>query len=347
MVFFLPVVLIIGFIFTSFATKKETETTWKKYDTPEEAGWSADKLREARQYYNSLNSTAAIGIYKGKVLFEWGDVSQNTNAHSVRKSLLSALFGIHEEEGTVNLDETLDELNIDDDAQLSDVERQATIEDLLTSRSGVFLPAGEESRDMINRRPPRESHQSGTYFYYNNWDFNTLGTIFNRQTDSDIFEEFKEKIAIPLGMEDFNLNNTMYRMEAGRSSHPSYLFSMSARDMARFGQLYLQNGKWEGEQIIPEHWIERSTLPHAETNNTVYDYGYLWWVASDNPLGDSGLFSAVGRHGQSIDVIREKDFVFVHRVDSSKTSVRFLYQGVNQRQRLRLLELILDSKITD
>ncbi|UTR09770.1 beta-lactamase family protein [Evansella sp. LMS18] len=343
----LLVMLVSSLLFTSYSAYKEAETSWERHAHPQEAGWSSDKLEEARQYFISLNSTAAIGIYKGKILFEWGDTSKNTNVHSVRKSFLSALYGIYEEEGKIQLDSTLEELDIGEGGELTEKEREAKVEDLLTSRSGVFLPAGEESRSMIQNRPPRESQPSGTYFYYNNWDFNALGTIFNLASSADVFQEFQEKIAEPIGMENFTLNNTMYRLEENRSYHPSYLFSVSARDMARFGQLYLQNGEWEGEQIVPEEWIERSTKPHAETGNEIYDYGYLWWVAKEGPLKDAGLYSAVGRHGQSIDILPEYDFVFVHRVDSTKPSVRFLYRDVSQKQRLRLLEMVLDAKLPD
>ncbi|WP_227521904.1 serine hydrolase domain-containing protein [Bacillus solitudinis] len=324
------------------------ESTWPAYESPEEAGWSSEKLAEASIYYNSLDSTAAMVIYEGKVLVSWGDVTKPTNAHSVRKSFLSALYGIELEEGSIDETATLESLGIDDQPPLRESEKQATILDLLTSRSGVFHEAGQESWSMRKSRPSRESYEAGNFFYYNNWDFNVLGTIFNKETGKDLFEEFKTSIAEPIGMEDFSLLNTRYHHELQYSIHPSYLFRMSARDMARFGQLYLQEGTWAGQQLIPKEWVKRSTSAQADVpRNQLYQYGLMWWVATESPFSDVGLYSAVGRYGQSIDVVPEKNLVFVHRVDSDRSSLSFIRRSVSQKQRLRLLEMILEAKLDE
>ncbi len=321
------------------------ETTWEEHETPEDAGWSSQKLSEAETYFNSLNSTAGIAIYNGKVLFSWGDVASNTSIHSVRKSLLSGMYGPFIENGTIDLDKTLEDLSIVDFPPLTDVEKQATVNHLFTSRSGVYLRAGEESWNMRRQRPDRGTHPAGSFFYYNNWDFNVLGTIFNNETEVDLFENFEKTMAKPLEMEDFSLDYTGYREETSRSIHPSYLFRMSARDLARFGQLYLQEGKWEGDQLIPKDWIKESTTVKAPvSSNPIYDYGYMWWVATEGPLSELGLYSAVGRYGQSIDIIPEMNLVFVHRVDSDRLPFRFFRRGVSQSKRLTLLEMIVDAK---
>jgi CubicO group peptidase (beta-lactamase class C family) len=149
-------------------------------------------------------------------------------------------------------------------------------------------------------------------------------------------------------MEDFELSHTEYKYENRRSQHPSYLFRMSARDFARFGQLYLQEGEWEGKQIIPKEWIEQSTSNHASVpNNTLFDYGYLWWVATESPFHDLQMYSAVGRYGQSIDIIPALDLVFVNRVNSNGWMFPFTRSSVNDLQRLQLLQLIIDAKRSD
>ncbi|MFA9560091.1 serine hydrolase domain-containing protein [Evansella sp. AB-rgal1] len=337
-----------AFIYFSNTTSSNYDpiTTWVPHETPEDAGWSSEKLQDAWEYYNSINSTAAMAIKDGKVLFAWGDISANTNGHSIRKSFLSALYGIYEDTGEIDLQSSLHELNIDDQRSLSDAEKAATIHDLLISSSGVYHTAGQETLSMRRKRPFRESNEPGSYFYYNNWDFNALGTILNEQTNSDLFVEFKEKIADPIGMEDFSLENTEYRRELGRSIHPSYLFRISARDMARFGQLYLQNGMWGDEQIIPKDWVKQSTQAYAHVPyNDVFDYGFMWWVATSGPFQDLGMYSAVGRYGQSIDIIPELNLVFVHRVDSNRRTFQFIPRSVSQPDRLRLLQLVIDAKM--
>ncbi|OLO36320.1 serine hydrolase [Alkalihalophilus pseudofirmus] len=322
-------------------------STWEQYETPEEAGWSSIRLNDAKKYYDSLGSTAAMVIYNGKVLISWGDITKKSNVHSVRKSFLSALYGIHIEQGNIDINKTLKELEIMDNVLLTEQELEAAISDLLTSRSGVFLTAGEESLWMRLTRPDRGLYLPGTHFYYNNWDFNVLGTIFRDKTDSDLFTEFKERIAIPIGMEDYTMEDTFYKLEVNRSIHPSYLFRMSARDMARFGQLYLQKGKWDDQQIIPEEWIAQSTSVQTPVlQSDEYGYGYMWWVADSGKFGELGLYSAIGRYGQSIDIVPEKNLVFVHRVDSDNFWNRSL-KRVSDSKRLRLLELILEAHISE
>ncbi|WP_416150563.1 serine hydrolase domain-containing protein [Salipaludibacillus sp. HK11] len=323
----------------------DISTTWEFHESADEAGWNPEALEQARRYYNSINSTAALVIYEGKILFEWGDVTKSTNAHSIRKSFLSALIGIEIENGTFSLDNTLEDFEIDDHPPLNALERQAQLFHLLTSTSGVYLAAGEESWGMRRARPNRGAHLPGDFYYYNNWDFNVLGSIYNNQTERDLFEDFQSKIAEPLGMEQFQLSHTHYKFENRRSQHPSYLFRMSARDFARFGQLYLQEGEWEGEQIVPKQWIKDSTTDHVEVpSNNLFDYGYLWWVTTEAPFSDLRMYSSVGRYGQSIDIIPELDLVFVNRVDSNRMTFGITRSSVNQLQRLQLLQLILDAK---
>ena len=122
------------------------------------------------------------------------------------------------------------------------MENSATIHDLLTSRSGVFHPAAYETDSMQKKRPLRNSHDPGTFWFYNNWDFNALLTIFNQETKQDFFAQFEEKIAKPIQMERFRLKDTFYHYEHQVSSHPAYLFRMSTLDLARFGLLYLRKG---------------------------------------------------------------------------------------------------------
>ncbi|SDN33340.1 serine hydrolase domain-containing protein [Alkalicoccus daliensis] len=333
------------FMYIYYSLEAAEETSWAQHNSAEEAGFNPEALEQARTYYESINSTAVIVISEGKVLLSWGDVSKNTNAHSVRKSFLSALYGMEFNNGTFRMFDSLADHEIEDQTPLTTIEKQATISNLMTSTSGVYLPAGEESWGMRMARPSRGSYLPGEYYYYNNWDFNVLGTIYNQQFEEDLFSHFKTRIAEPLGMEDFELGNTNYKYENRRSRHPSYLFRMSARDMARFGQLYLQKGQWEGKQLIPEEWVERSTSPQVEVpSNSIFDYGYLWWVATEPPYSELNMYSAVGRYGQSIDIIPELDLVFVHRVDSNRLSFQLNRNSVNDLQRLQLLQLIIDAK---
>jgi CubicO group peptidase (beta-lactamase class C family) len=138
------------------------------------------------------------------------------------------------------------------------LEKTATVQMLLQARSGVYHPAAYESAGMKANRPERHSHAPGTFWYYNNWDFNVLGSIFEQETGTQIHPEFKRRIGDVIGMEDFQVSDCDYVHEP-LSLHPAYPFRMTARDMARFGLLFLQNGSWEGDQIISEEWVQEST----------------------------------------------------------------------------------------
>ncbi|MDJ0723340.1 MAG: serine hydrolase [Desulfobacterales bacterium] len=94
--------------------------------------------------------------------------------------------------------------------ELIPAEKKATVADLLTSRSGVYHPALGEIAAMRQAGPPRASHSPGTFWYYNNWDFNALGTIFEQETGMRIFEEFEKQIAKPLQMQDFIVRDGTY-----------------------------------------------------------------------------------------------------------------------------------------
>jgi CubicO group peptidase (beta-lactamase class C family) len=123
---------------------------------------------------------------------------------------------------------------------------------------------------MAKARPPRGSHAPGTFWYYDNWDFNLLGTIREHATGTGIFDAFDQKIAKPIGMQDYRPQDGSYfRGEA--SIHPAYPIRMSARDLARFAPLSLHKGNWAGRQIVPEGWVEESTRAYSRS---AYGSGY-------------------------------------------------------------------------
>ena len=86
---------------------------WFQYASPEEAGFSAEKLEKAREYFNTIDAAAVMVIYRGVVLAAWGDIERRYWCHSVRKSFMNALYGIYVEKGLIDLSKTLKELNID------------------------------------------------------------------------------------------------------------------------------------------------------------------------------------------------------------------------------------------
>jgi len=283
----------------------------RSWEAHSRAGWNETLLKATREYMASQKTAAAMIVQSGKVVDQWGDVSLKIPPRSVRKSFLNALYGIHVAEGHIDLGKTLAQLGIDDNAPaLTEIEKQATVLDLLRARSGVYHLVPRETPYMKGNRPPRGSQYPGAYHYYNNWDFNVLGAIFEKAAKATIFEEFDRRIARPIGMEDFVAADGFY--ESGPESiHRQYMFRVSARDMARFGYLYLRKGRWNDRQVVPEEWVIRSTTPYSAVPSSngmpFVGYGLLWWTA------DWG-YSALGADGHFIAVVPAKDLVIVHRV---------------------------------
>ena len=310
------IILIIAACYTCQAFCRETNSL--EYVAPEEIGFSSVKLKEAEDYAQQIGSVAVMALYDGKVFFSWGKVSQKYLIHSIRKPMLSALYGIYIKRGLIDIDKNLEEMEIDDIFPcLTAEEKKATVRDLLMSRSGVYHKAAAEAQSMLKNRPERGSHPPGSFFYYNNWDFNVLGTIFEQQTGKKIFEAFKEEIAGPIGMQDFLVSDCRYQLEWKKSLHSAYHFRMTARDMARFGLLYQNNGKWRDLQIIPSAWITESTTPYSINALNGDDYGYMWSIISEESGFGSGFYhTGIGVH--LLAVLPEAKMVFVHRVDTDK-----------------------------
>lgn len=179
---------------------------------------------------------------------------------------------------------------------------------------------------MEAERPERGSHPPGTFYYYNNWDFNTLGTIFEQETGTKIFEEFETRIADVIGMEDFSVDSCFYQLEPEKSVHPAYHFRMSARDMARFGVLYLGDGSWRGKRVIPSWWIEESTRSYSLMDSTYeVGYGYMWMtVPEGTPAADlfgSPCFFHTGVGVHLVVVYTELRLVVVIRLDTDEAWV--------------------------
>ncbi|MBR0720847.1 serine hydrolase domain-containing protein [Bradyrhizobium manausense] len=267
-----------------------------------------------QSYARKYMPVAVMIVQDGLVVATSGDVTRKVNVRSVRKSFLSALYGVAIERGQIKLESTLGELGIDDTApSLTAGEKQATVRQLLMARSGVYHPAAYETRDQKSMRPPRGSHSPGTFWYYNNWDFNALGAIYEKATGSNVFDSFEKLVARPLGMQDFTARDGTFIGDHS-SLFPAYVFSMSARDLARFGLLFLNKGRWNDVPVIPSQWTAESTKTYSETDRKDRGYGYLWWILDGGTWGRDAIF-ANGYGGQLIVIVPEKRLVAVQVVE--------------------------------
>jgi len=289
-------------------------SAWDRAPSPEALGWSSRQLEEVNERARQNGSDALLVVDRGVAVWEYGDIAKVHVIQSARKSFLSVLYGIAWARHEVDLTATLEELGIDDlPPSLTAEEKQADVEELLMARSGVYHEAAAESQSMKDARPARGSHPHGTFWYYNNWDFNALGTIYRQRTGEDIFQSLYERIGLPLQMEDWDPGDGFYQYEAV-SMHPAYHMNMSARDMARFGLLMARKGRWRQSQILPQEWVARSTRPGSDAGAN-WNYGYLWWVGKPEKWNGRVLYAARGGSGHMIVVVPDQEIVVVHRVN--------------------------------
>ncbi len=296
--------------------------SWERIESPEAAGWSSEGLERVRERLATLSTSGFMAVVGGRVLFEYGDLEVVSYLASVRKSVLSMLYGISVERGEIRLDRTLAELGIDDLQGLTDHERRARVRDLLAARSGVFHPASNAGDDLASA-PPRGSQEPGTYYLYSNWDFNALGTIFEQETGTDIYDALETELVRPLGMQDFDRSTHRRTGNASRSEHLAYHMNFSTRDMARIGYLMLRDGNWAGRQIVPSDWVRESTraitrlqeMNPEPRRDGPFGYGYLWWVFDRPGLGPAyeGAYAGLGAVGQHILVMPALDLVVAHK----------------------------------
>jgi CubicO group peptidase (beta-lactamase class C family) len=316
------------------------EKDWEKVK-PETAGYSSAKFDVLRAWLKTQRTTALHASVRGRVVFEYGDVSRVSKVASVRKSILAVLYGNYIVSGKIDPNRTVEQLGLTDVQPFLPIEKGATLQHLLTARSGIYLPTANEELTALS--PRRGSQAPGTYFQYQNWDFNAAGTAFEKLTGKDIFVALEEELAKPVGMQDFERGRQRKNNEMPITRHPEYAMYLSTRDMARVGVLMLADGRWGDRQVMPKGWASQITtlVTHADELHPLgvgayrtqigrWGYGMLWWVwdAPDWPgtlTGPyQGAYTAIGANGQYITVLPAMDLVFAHKVDFDEDGSRHI-----------------------
>lgn len=318
---------------------------WREVDAGRR-GWDEAQLARARALFDGQQSAALMVVHRGRLIASWGDVEVRYTAQSVRKALIAGLVGQLVSDGELSLDATLADMNIDDvSPALTQEERQATLRDLLMSRSGIFHSAlyevGGWKRDRTRlgeaeRAAGRDLYPHGAFWIYNNWDFNAVGTIVEQAAGEELGPLFARRIAAPIRMEDFRPEHVEYTTSdhpaeqrfQNVSQHRAYVFDISTRDLARYGLLYMNCGRWGRTQVIPREWVRESIVGRdtrdgrsAEQQNTGFgDYGYLWQIDRPGSRRLAALptrepfYIASGNRGHMMIVSPALDLVIVHQV---------------------------------
>ncbi|MBR3450678.1 MAG: serine hydrolase [Bacteroidales bacterium] len=324
---------------------------WEKA-TPESKGYSSAKLSDLTAYIEkNLSTTSMMVVVDGKVIYEYvrgnRTLADTVRIASCRKSLLSMMYGKYVENGTIDLEATLEDLGIDEDPATTDgvllpIEKKAKVRHLITARSGVYHMPSNDGDDHAYA-PPRGSQEPGTYYLYNNWDFNAAGAILEMKVGKNIYEIFRDDIAIPIGLQDYYLSGQRKSGNASYSKFPAYHFWLSTRDMARIAYLMLNKGMWNGRQVVSEAWVKTTTsvvTPRAEMHpdsrlTKEFDYGYLWWIFckeftgyDPNVYGDG--YTATGLGGQYFTVLPRLNMVIAHKDETGNMSKSTYYKLIGR-----------------
>jgi CubicO group peptidase (beta-lactamase class C family) len=324
---------------------------------PESAGLSTVKLEALRGWLKTQRTTAMVVVIGGRMVFEYGDTSLVSKIASVRKSVLAMLYGIPTVQERVDFNKTVVQLGLDDVQPFLPREKDATLMHLLTARSGIYHPSGND--DLTSRSPRRGAQIPGLYFQYQNWDFNAAGTAFEKLSGQDIFDALETYFAKPIGMQDFDRARQRKVSNKPDSVHPEYAMYLSTRDMARLGLLMLRKGVWSGKRILKPGWTDAITslvTPPSEIHplelslpshsNGRWGYGVLWWVW-DAPVNTGmvtgpyqSAYAAMGAGGQYIVVMPVLDAVVIHKVNIDSDESR----KVDPDEFTAILQMIVTSK---
>jgi CubicO group peptidase (beta-lactamase class C family) len=326
--------------------------------TPESEGFSVARLEALRVFLKTHQTDAMMIVSRGHVVFDYGDTTLVSNLASVRKSVLDLLYSVEAQKGlnmSDALGKTVVELGLQDKEPFLDIETHAVLEQLLMSRSGIYLPSG--NADQAKLLPHRGSYYPGTHFFYNNWDFDAAGMAFEKLTHKDILDALRDDLAIPLRFQDFD-RARQEKPPYTDSPHYGYKLALSTRDMARLGLFALRSGQWGKTLWASPDVIQFSTYPTTHFSEVGdwywsagspgrWGYGMLWW-AWDAPKypGDimtgayQGAFSAMGSGGQYITVFPFNDIVVAHKVNIDQDAGR----SISGTTYMTILDMVLDAK---
>lgn len=261
-------------------------------------------------------SVAFLIIRNDTLLFEKYynryDTASTVASFSMAKSYTSALIGAAINDGFIK---SVDEKITTYLPELSSRKGfdQITIEHLLKMTSGIkanesyYNPFGQAAKLYYGRNLRKylahlkTDYEPGTRFAYRSINTQLLGLILERATKRNVTDYLNEKIWSRMQPE-FEASWSIDKKKNGLEK-TFCCINAKARDFAKFGRLYLNEGNWNGENILPRQWVQDSVTPET-TNGSVNYYGYQWWIAR------SGYF-ADGLHGQYIFVNPKKNLILV------------------------------------
>lgn len=310
---------------------------WQK-DLPENQGFDASILDDVHSTFDTFPLLASVIVKNGFIIDEYYKDGYDENSlfllHSASKSVTSAIVGIAIEEGYIESIDAPISIYFPQLLERTDERWQRiTIRHLLTHTSGIDCDdtiyedgwrSSDNWVDFVLDRPML--YEPGEVFQYSTGNTHLLSYIVQIATGQTLYEYGKEKLFDPLGMDSVMIDADPQGISDGGDG-----IHMNIYDFAKFAQLYLNGGSWQGNQIVPADWVEASTSLQFDRSSGSADYGYQWWVRT---FGDNNYpaYFAQGHAGQYIFVIPDLELIIAFTGDyEGRTSIywRLVDQIVN------------------
>jgi CubicO group peptidase (beta-lactamase class C family) len=297
---------------------------WRSAD-PARVGMSAEALARAEWFYENLfpSGYSLLVIRNGHIVMEayFNGADRETRPHvfSISKSVMSALTGIAIAEGLIG---SVDQPVLDFfpeyatsglDPWASDV----TLRHVLTHTSGLLRRSAEGDDWLRATLQGEMAFEPGSQFSYSNAAPDLLSGIISRRSGMDTFDYARTRLFSPLGIRPAQWDTMPTGVRLGANG-----LYMSARELARLGFLYLNDGMWDGKRILPAGWVDE-TRQNLERFDATKGYGYLTWVWSNpDTVGSRSVpgYFAYGHRGQYIGIYPELDLLVVTSADATDAS---------------------------
>ncbi len=307
---FLLLFLLLFLIGTGFSARADLPTY-------EDLGLSESRVEILLKELDQLNTAAFLVMdIRGRILISHGRVNELFDIHSIKKAFLNGLFGTLWDSNLIDLNASIADFGINDDqAPLTTVELQATIFDLLKSRSGVYIEPVREMQYYINRRPPRGRDRPGEQWHYNDWGFDVLGYIFEKISGETIASAIDRRLLFPLGIPKRDRHSVL---SDKKHRYSSFGLRTSAVELAEYGRVMLGNPV-NGKNLLSKPWIHLSTSTYSDLGR-LGGFGLLWWTSPGGRhfgqnLFQEPVFSSWGFGGQHLILFPSSELILVHLTD--------------------------------
>lgn len=297
-------------------TEEQKEQAWEwQHDTLQNHNINASAINSVHNTIDSYPINAEVIVKDGVIVDEYYKDGYDQNSvftlQSTSKSVTSALIGIAIDKGYIpSVNEPISTYFPQILESGSEYKSQITIWNLLTHTTGLNASdtanwnewlASDNWVNYVLERPA--TSRPGTVFSYFTGNTHLLSAIIQQATGKTAYEFGEEYLFDLLDMDSVECSTDPQGISDGGNG-----FAMNVYDMAKFGELYLNNGNWNGEQIISEQWVKDSTTLQFDRSSGSADYGYQWWVRTFGENNHPAYF-AQGHYGQYIFVVPDLNLV--------------------------------------